>query len=244
MGAWRPGGTRDMPVRGGRRPRGVRPELWRCRAPKLGCAARPTSAAPVLLCGCDGVQAGAYSWGGCMTRLPFLLVAVLSSPLQAQGEWVVDTSATDPMEDRAAVRASMYSVEGTRLQLTLSCTIQGMVAVFVEGELAALPSASSFSPLAFMTSVRLRFDKRTPIGGQGMVSYSHPTKMMFASLPGTQMISASRISARIQAARTMWFEYATIDGLRTAKFDLPPNSTDIVRHVFRSCGETAPAPRG
>jgi hypothetical protein len=177
-------------------------------------------------------------------QLLFLLVltSVLTSRIQAQTEWVVDTSATDPMEDRAAVRAYMYSVEGTRLLLTLSCTIDGFVAVFVEGEQPASPSAPSATPGAFLTSIRLRFDKSPPIAGQALVSYAVPTRMAFASLSGTKMITARRIGARLQAAATMWIEYSTIDGLRTAKFQIPTNSTAVVNHVFRSCGETPPAP--
>jgi hypothetical protein len=137
----------------------------------------------------------------------------------------------------------MYSVEGTRILLTVSCTIEGFVAVFTEGAHPFLMVDRVPGTRLFLSSVRFRFDKTAPVSGMAMGSILRPESIGFTSVENEEnlgVLSPTLLIGKLQSASGFWFEFKTVEGLHLAKFAVPADSRSVIHGIFEACGERPP----
>jgi len=185
-------------------------------------------------------------WPRCLRQvLPRLLSVSLGfcpGIAGAQLAWAVDSSEVDPMDDRRAVFASIGSTDGATMLLTLSCTIQGDVAVFIEGAKAIQPDDVRFPlPGGYYAAVRMRFDKSAPVSGRAVVARGQPSLLGFHTSTFDELITHRVVARRMQSAKVLWVEYLTYDGTTRTRFDIPGDTRAVVRRIYRRCGASPPS---
>jgi hypothetical protein len=174
-----------------------------------------------------------------MIRRTVLLCAALAGhPLAAGAQWKVDSSAVDPMEDRLAVRASLIADEGSAYQLTITCTSDRTLIGVMEGTEPFMPT--SVKGGSTLTSIRVRFDKTRPVGGNLIVSgtLSNVAGLGDLKLPG--LLRLSYLVSRMRAASDMWVEITQLSAQVRTHFTLASNTVPALRHIYKSCGSGLP----
>jgi len=112
--------------------------------------------------------------------------------------------------------------------------------IFMEGTRAIMPSERVGR--GALVKVRVRFDRRAPIVGNGVYSFTQPTTIGFTRAGQLKVLSDKLLAANMQSAKVMWLEYPTTDGTASSGFALPSNTRSVAALTYRACGKKAPAP--